>query len=427
MQANVKKEWVWSVCENPIRVLLVDSDHQAARFTKVNLRILAPDIEVTLTGSPGQALEKLKQEEYHCVVSEYALPEMHFVQLCSRVKELTDLPFILYTGWRDEELAEQAYTSGVDTVIRKEESIGHFNILVKGIRDAVEAYWQRRLYRDIVEGSRDAIMITVESTIKYVNDAFLDMFRATHDKVVDSSIMDFMGPLERRLIEGVEAQTIVPRRPIIYEIAYSPVKGVEHRYEASASSMTYRGQTAKLFFIRDVTDRRERDHLLKALYNHLILLEETKEVSEVADITLDIMEQVLGFQFACFQLERGGVLHAIGTRGAPLISKGLPLTGNGVTVRAAVTGRTQYVPDIRVDPDFIKGSTDSLSELAVPVIIGDRAVAVLNVERLEADAFTAFDQQLLETLALQVASALKGGPQLTRMEHEKVAKSLNPH
>jgi len=90
-----------------------------------------------------------------------------------------------------------------------------------------------------------------------------------------------------------------------------------------------------------------------------------------------------------------------------MIPVSLPLDGKGVTVRAAVTGKTQYVPGTRKDPDFVKGTTDSLSELAVPVAVDGKTVAVLNIESLVADAFSAFDQQLLEILAMQVALALK--------------------
>ena len=47
-----------------------------------------------------------------------------------------------------------------------------------------------------------------------------------------------------------------------------------------------------------------------------------------------------------------------------------------------------------------------LSELAVPVIMGEEVVAVLNVESERLDAFKHEDEELLETLASYVASAM---------------------
>jgi len=49
----------------------------------------------------------------------------------------------------------------------------------------------------------------------------------------------------------------------------------------------------------------------------------------------------------------------------------------------------------------------SLSELEVPVKIGQSVVAVLSAESLELNAFTRQDQKLLETLASHVASAIQ--------------------
>jgi len=47
-----------------------------------------------------------------------------------------------------------------------------------------------------------------------------------------------------------------------------------------------------------------------------------------------------------------------------------------------------------------------LSELATPVIVENQVVAVLNVEKAQPNSFTEQDQEILETLASHVASAL---------------------
>jgi len=391
-----------------MKVLLVGSDHEALRFIKINLKILDPQIETELASSRKTALEKLESNNYDCIVSEHMLPDTYGLHLCEEIKETHDTPFILYTSWRDEELAELAYKSGVDDIVRKEKGIDHFNILAKSIRDEVENHWQRKLYRDIVENSRDAILIIVDTTIEYANDAALQLFNLKDKtEIIGESAVDYLTPVERRILEGIEARKPdAGQKPFTYDYLYS-FKMFERRFEASISFITYHGQPAKLAFIRDITDRIEKEELLKALHDHAVLLNTAEDIEKIQEITLDIMEQVLGFSYASFQVVRGDALHPLGTRGAALIPGILPLDGKGVTVRAAVTGKTQYVPDTREDPDFLKGSTDSLSELAVPVTVNGKTVAVLNIESLVADAFSVFDQQLLETLAMQVVSAIK--------------------
>lgn len=57
------------------------------------------------------------------------------------------------------------------------------------------------------------------------------------------------------------------------------------------------------------------------------------------------------------------------------------------------------------DPDFIGGTIESGSELAVPVIIDDEVIGVLNVESNQVKAFDNHDARLMEILAQNVASA----------------------
>jgi len=72
------------------------------------------------------------------------------------------------------------------------------------------------------------------------------------------------------------------------------------------------------------------------------------------------------------------------------------------------------VPDTSVDPDFTHGANDfdvdippPISELAVPVKIGTRVVAVINVEHLSPSAFSTQHQNLLEIIAGHVSSAME--------------------
>jgi diguanylate cyclase (GGDEF)-like protein len=55
--------------------------------------------------------------------------------------------------------------------------------------------------------------------------------------------------------------------------------------------------------------------------------------------------------------------------------------GSGVMARCLAEGRVQFVPDVRLDPDFIAAVPGIVSELTVP-IHAERASAVLNVETL---------------------------------------------
>ena len=78
--------------------------------------------------------------------------------------------------------------------------------------------------------------------------------------------------------------------------------------------------------------------------------------------------------------------------------------------RAVREGKTQNIPDTRLDPDYLSSTGsdtfDLLSELAVPLIVDDTVFGVINLESPHLDAFSAEDQGLVEILAQFVSSSL---------------------
>lgn len=72
-------------------------------------------------------------------------------------------------------------------------------------------------------------------------------------------------------------------------------------------------------------------------------------------------------------------LWLVAQRGYRIVPDGVPLE-RGVISRAVRTGETQYVPLVRDDRDYVVGSGDVVSELAIPLGNERPACAVLNVE-----------------------------------------------
>jgi len=83
------------------------------------------------------------------------------------------------------------------------------------------------------------------------------------------------------------------------------------------------------------------------------------------------------------------------------------LNGKGITSRAAREKKPVLVKDTRLDPDYVRGSTDSLSELAVPMLIGGEVVGVINFESLRLDYFDEHYASLGEALAAHAASNIE--------------------
>ena len=81
--------------------------------------------------------------------------------------------------------------------------------------------------------------------------------------------------------------------------------------------------------------------------------------------------------------------------------------GHGVTGRVFETAEPLNVPDVLAFPDYVEGSEDVRSEIAVPLKRGDAVLGVLNVERSEINGFSDDDVTLLTLFASQAATAIE--------------------
>ena len=81
--------------------------------------------------------------------------------------------------------------------------------------------------------------------------------------------------------------------------------------------------------------------------------------------------------------------------------------GEGLVGYAALHREPVYVPDVSQDPRYIKVVDDVRSELAIPLLLKDRVVGVIDLESPEPDAFSKRDIEILTLLASQVAVAIE--------------------
>src|SRR5215831_6162294 len=81
--------------------------------------------------------------------------------------------------------------------------------------------------------------------------------------------------------------------------------------------------------------------------------------------------------------------------------------GEGLVGYAALHREPVLVPDVAEDPRYINVVADVRSELAIPMLLKDRCIGVLDLESPELDAFTKRDVEILTLLASQAAVAIE--------------------
>ena len=91
--------------------------------------------------------------------------------------------------------------------------------------------------------------------------------------------------------------------------------------------------------------------------------------------------------------------------GIPLRAKGSHRIG--IIGRCANEAKPQRVPDVRCDKDYLEAYLKTLSELAVPIIIDNKVIGIINIEHIDFNAFTKEDEKTLKALADQAAIAIQ--------------------
>jgi GAF domain-containing protein len=97
----------------------------------------------------------------------------------------------------------------------------------------------------------------------------------------------------------------------------------------------------------------------------------------------------------------------VAVRYGDLISVPRVKLGSGLVGYAALHKEPVVVPDVSVDPRYIKVVEDARSELVIPLLVKDRCIGVFDLESPELDAFNKSDVEILTLLASQAAVAIE--------------------
>lgn len=187
-----------------------------------------------------------------------------------------------------------------------------------------------------------------------------------------TQLRNFIATLEQRVAERTQALTNVA--------------------EISTAAATYNNEQEMLESVVRLTQRRF------GLYHaHVFVLDE-------ADNALRIV--------ACGWKEGDEHEGTHGTTTIPVEQE------QSLVARAARTKQAVIVNDVRSDAGWLPNPLlpDTASEMAVPLIVGEKVLGVLDVQSDQLNAFTQADADIQTTLASQVAVSLQNAELFTRVE-----------
>ncbi len=120
----------------PIRVLYVDDEQNLLVMAKRFLEAIDSEMMVNVLSSPEDALEII--DFYQCIITDFKMPKMDGLEFANKIREKSNIPIILYTGWITDELLEKATAVGINQCVSKEIDHDHYQILVERIRSLIQ-------------------------------------------------------------------------------------------------------------------------------------------------------------------------------------------------------------------------------------------------------------------------------------------------
>ncbi|MHB9285682.1 PAS domain S-box protein [Halobacteriales archaeon Cl-PHB] len=258
-----------------IRVLHVEDD---VGFADLTADVLGgdDDLHVDTELHPGEALERLADSDYDCIVSDHDMPGMNGIEFLEAVRaDDPDVPFILFTGKGSEQVASRAISAGVSDYLQKGGGTDRFEILANRIRNAVE---RTRAQRDLQE--RTAHLEQAQSVADLGSwekdiladeidwsDAVYDIFDIDEEDRTDldhAAFLDYVHPDDR---ERVDAAWQAALDGADYDVEHRIVTDAgETRWVRERAEIAFEEDgtpTTALGIVQDITDRKAREDRLQ--------------------------------------------------------------------------------------------------------------------------------------------------------------------
>ena len=121
-----------------LRVLFIDDEPLHLDLLKRILNIIDPMIFIEILSDPTKTIEKILKNYYDCVLVDEKMPIISGNEVVKMIKQLKDIPCIIYTGYDVDEMALNSYKAGADLILQKYLNANNYPELVKTIRDTVK-------------------------------------------------------------------------------------------------------------------------------------------------------------------------------------------------------------------------------------------------------------------------------------------------
>lgn len=139
---------------NETTVLIIGTMTDASELTSTHLE--KHNLNTVYEQKPQEAIENHNLQdpktEIDCIVCDYDMPQLNGLEVLDNIRTSNPrIPFILYTGKGDEEIASKSITMGVTDYIQKDSGENHYSLLANRVKNAIQMYRSETAQRRSVE------------------------------------------------------------------------------------------------------------------------------------------------------------------------------------------------------------------------------------------------------------------------------------
>jgi len=253
-----------------VELIHVDDDPAFLDTTAVFLERLLTDPTVRTETSPEAAVDRVREESFDCLISDYDMPEMDGLAFFRAVRDAdVRIPFILFTGKGSEEIASQALNAGVTGYFQKG-GPDQQRRLANRVRQAVDEHRTRKVadrYSTVLEALGYPIYVIDETGhFEFVNEPFAELTGYDTETVVGSTPALVKSDEGVALAKSKLGSILSDEGPDTeqFEIEILPADGDPIPCRDHMTALPYDGEQFRgsVGILRDITEERRREQEL---------------------------------------------------------------------------------------------------------------------------------------------------------------------
>jgi PAS domain S-box-containing protein len=284
-----------------VNVLHVDDEADFVELAADMLEREDDQFNVETVTSASEGITQLRNTDYDCVVSDYDMPGKNGIDFLDAVREdYPNLPFILFTGKGDEEIASDAISAGVTEYLQKGTGTSQYTVLANRIRNAVEKYHaqtkladrEQRLNLFFEQSPLGFIEWDENFDIVRANDAAENILGRDEDDLAGCSWEVIVPESDQESVDDVVSSLLENKGG--YRSINQNVRGDGGHVICEWHNRVVTDEVGEVVAIfsqfQDITERKERQRRFEAVFNNSYtlagLLEPDGTILEVNDTTL---------------------------------------------------------------------------------------------------------------------------------------------